>query len=70
MNRQDLFVAALTVLIGVACLLAAVGNSESFYKLRKVQWIESRWGRPAARWFYVVLGVCMLGLAAYIGAGR
>ena len=70
MNRQDLFVAGLAMIVGILCLIAAFGNSDLFYRLHKIQWIESRWGRGTARFFYMVLGGCMFVLAVYIGAGR
>ncbi|MCA9178252.1 MAG: immunity 17 family protein [Planctomycetales bacterium] len=63
MTPQDLFVA--TVAVGVALFLlgSAVLDWEWAYQLEKADKIASRWGRPAARIFYAVVGLVLLALA-------
>ena len=63
MTQQDYFVAFVALALGLFTLSSAVFNWDWSYQLEKAQRIETRWGRPAARGFYVALAVLLLGLA-------
>ena len=66
---QDLFVGTVAMGIGVFALMAAFSNREWFFQLRKAQWIDSRWGRTAARRCYAGLGLAMLLLGVLLAGG-
>ena len=49
MISMDVLVGAIAIGLGAFFLLAAVFNWEWYYQLRKLHWIENRWGRTRAR---------------------
>ena len=63
MNYQDMFVATVAVGIALFLISSALFDWDWSYQLDKAQRIESQWGRPAARVFYITLGVILLTLA-------
>jgi hypothetical protein len=67
----DLFVGSVAITLGVAALFAAIANLGVFYQLTKIQWIERKGGRRAARITYVILGLLLvaLGIAILMGFG-
>lgn len=69
MEVQDVFVGAVAIGIGIFALLSGVLNWEWSYRLWKARWVEARFGRRAARAFYVILGLSMIALGIAIAAG-
>ena len=65
-SREAWFVGGVSLTLGVLALVAAIQNKDCYYQLPKIQWIERRYGRMAARGFYAVLGVLMVSLAGFI----
>lgn len=47
---------------GLAAIVAALTNNETAFQSKRVQWIEKRWGRNAARTAYAVVGVLLIAL--------
>ena len=69
MNRQDLFMAAVALLLALLAFSAALGNGEHYYRLPKVRWIDERWGRKTARVWYAVMGLALAALGVAILSG-
>ena len=69
MVLQDLLVGIVAVAIGIGAMLAAASDRQWCYRLRAARWIESRWGRRAARAFYVLMGLAMIALGVAIALG-
>jgi len=69
MNRQDLFMAGLALLLALLAIGAAVHNRDGYYRLPKVRWIDERWGRGVARVVYAVAGLVLLVLGILILSG-
>ena len=61
-NMTDLILCLMMSAFGLAALAAAISNSETAYQSKKIQWIEHRWGRNAARAAYAVVGVLLIAL--------
>ena len=53
------------VVMGFIALLAALLNWDWFFNARNAQLIVRNVGRPRARLFYGVLGLILIGMAAY-----
>ena len=68
MTPQDWFVATAAVGVGVFLVSASFCNTEWCYEMSAAQSIEGRWGRSAARGYYAILGVAMIGVGVYIAA--
>jgi small neutral amino acid transporter SnatA (MarC family) len=69
MNRQDLLMAAVALLLALLALMAAAGSREQYYRLPKVRWIDERWGRKAARVWYAIMGLLLAALGVAILSG-
>lgn len=69
MNHEELFVGAVAIVLGVAGLIAAVANRDSYYRLDKVRWFETVWGRRGARLMYGVIGALLIALGITIAFG-
>jgi len=69
MNRQDVFMAGLALMLALLAIGAAVPNRDSYYRLPKVRWIDQRWGRGVARVVYAVMGLILLALGVLILSG-
>lgn len=70
MNYFDLFVGAVSILLGILAISSAVLNGPFSYSLWVARNIEKRWGRGMARLFYAVLGLFLIGLGIVIALGR
>ncbi len=69
MNRQDVFMAGLALLLALLAIGAAMHNRDRYYRLPKVRWIDQRWGRGVARVVYAVMGLILLALGILIMSG-
>ena len=69
MNHEELFVGAVSIALGVAGVVAAIRNWDSYYQLDKVRWLETVWGRRAARIVYGFLGMLLIALGVAIALG-
>jgi hypothetical protein len=69
MSFPDLLVGGISILLGSACLVVSVAPLEWLYQLPKVQWIERKGGRVAARVFYGVLGCALIAWGAIVASG-
>jgi hypothetical protein len=66
MNPADLFVGAVSTIVGILGIAAGVWNWEKCYQPAKVRWLVNTAGRTGARWlyigggsFFVVLGIAI-----------
>ena len=50
---------------GIVSLLASLFNWDWFFTARNAQFVVRNVGRRQARWFYGVLGVILIGMAAF-----
>ncbi|MCC9604663.1 hypothetical protein LOC68_26905 [Blastopirellula sp. JC732] len=57
------FMFAVAATIGLGAIWAAWSNHDNAFALKKVAWVEKRWGRRSSRTFLAVLGVLLLVLA-------
>jgi hypothetical protein len=69
MNYSDWLVGLVAAILGTAIFLAGALNWEQSYRFRPARWIESTYGRGAARTFYVLLGLGLIGLGVAISQG-
>lgn len=69
MNPQDIFMAAVALLLALLALRAALGNRDHYYRLPKVRWIDERWGRRTARVWYAIMGLLCAALGVAILSG-
>ena len=69
MNVQDVFVGAVSCVLGGGAVAIAVFNWEWFYQLKKSQWLESRCGRIGARMTFASLGVFLIVLGITVASG-
>jgi small neutral amino acid transporter SnatA (MarC family) len=69
MNRQDILMAAIALVLALLAFKAALGNRDHYYRLPKVRWIDERWGRRAARVWYAVMGLLLTALGVAILSG-
>jgi hypothetical protein len=69
MNLEELFVGGVAILLGLAGIVAAIGNWDRCYRSTKVRWIESLGGRAAARVFFALIGAFLIVLGAAIALG-
>lgn len=70
MNRQDLCMGSLTLILAWLAIGAAIHNRDSYYRLPKIRWIDERWGRRVARSVYFVAGLLLALLGILILSGR
>jgi len=72
MSAEQVMMGSVAMLIGISALVAAIHNRDSYFRLRKLHWIDERWGRKAARTFCAALGATLLilGIAIMLGVGR
>lgn len=70
MNREDVFVGGLAIVLGLLALVAAAGNWEWSFQLAKAQFFETRWGRGSARLFYLVLGIGLIAVGLLIATTK
>lgn len=59
------FVQALFAIAGLLSLLAAICNWDWFFTAQNAQFVVRNVGRKKARLFYGLIGILMLGMAAY-----
>lgn len=64
-NMAPYFVQAIFVIAGLLSLLAAAFNWDWFFTAQNSQLIVRNVGRNRARLFYGVLGLIMIGMAAF-----
>jgi hypothetical protein len=69
MNYEAIFVGAISVLLGLIGVIAAVANRDVCYQLEKIRKLEQRAGRSSARAVYAVVGVVLICLGIAIGLG-
>jgi hypothetical protein len=69
MNRQDLLMASLALMLALLAIGAAVHNRDRYYRLPKIRWIDERWGRRVARVVYAVAGLVLAALGILILSG-
>jgi len=69
MNRQDLCMASVALILALLAIGAAIHNRDSYYRLPKIRWIDERWGRRVARSVYVVAGLLLALLGILILSG-
>jgi len=69
MNRQDLFMAGLALMLALLSVGAAIHNRDSYYRLPKIRWIDERWGRRRARVVFALAGLVLAGLGILILSG-
>ena len=69
MNGDDLVVGLAAGLIGGVMLFAAALNHDLYYRYVFARLIDARFGRTAARVFYVVLGAALLAIGVAILLG-
>jgi hypothetical protein len=69
MNRQDLCMAGLALILALLAIGAALHNRDSYYRLPKIRWIDERWGRRVARIVYAVVGLVLAVLGVLILSG-
>jgi hypothetical protein len=65
----DLFMGSVGILLGAVMLLAGLLNWEAAFQLKKTQWLQSRWGRPATRVILIAAGAGLMALGAAIAMG-
>ena len=65
-SREAWFVGGVAFTLGLLALVAAIHNRDWYYQLPKIQWVEERFGRPAARCIYAVLGAMLIVLALFV----
>ena len=68
-SGEDIFVGAIGILLGATCLYGSLTQSRWFFQLRKVRWLESRFGRTAARWSCVALAAALILFGGAIAMG-
>ena len=68
-SNSDMFVGVLAICIGLAGLYFSLSNHAGFYALHKIQWLETRFGRPTARWICVALALLLMALGGAIAMG-
>lgn len=71
MNAEEVFVGAVSVLLGLVALIAAVSNNDWCYSLPKVRWLSRHTNRTTSRCIYGVLGLLLIawGIAICFGFG-
>ena len=69
MLDADMFVGSVAMALGAFVASAAIFNWEWYYQLRKPRWVESLWGRTAARIIFAILGLGLMVLGAVIAIG-
>ncbi|PQO44657.1 hypothetical protein [Blastopirellula marina] len=57
------FMFAVAATIGLSAIWAAWANHDDAFALRKIAWVEKRWGRRSSRTVLAVIGVLLLALA-------
>ncbi|MFI4876523.1 MAG: hypothetical protein ACIALR_14335 [Blastopirellula sp. JB062] len=57
------FMFAVAATIGFGAIWAAWANHDDAFALRKIAWIEKRWGRRSSRTLLATLGVALIALA-------
>ena len=62
-------VGAVSVVLGLTGLVAAIGNWDRYYQLDKVRWLETFWGRRGVRLIYGVVGMLLIALGVAIAMG-
>lgn len=69
MSYDEMFVAALAILIGIAAAVVAVGPWEEPYQLGSFSAIVDRFGKPTARGVWVAIAVALLSAGVAISGG-
>ena len=69
MSIQDIFVGSVSIIIGAVAIAAAIFNIAGAYRTFVARQIETRFGRPATRVFYALLGLAMIVLGCAIIGG-
>ena len=69
MPNDQIFVGSVTIVLSIASFFAALGNSQAPYNMSLAARIEKRFGKPAARSFYAILGIVLAVLATMILSG-
>ena len=69
MIPQDWFIGGIAALLGLLFVVAATGNVEWYFQLRKIHRLEDRFGRKGARFTTVVVGLGLIVLGAAIAMG-
>ncbi|MBW3598074.1 MAG: hypothetical protein KY475_12450 [Planctomycetes bacterium] len=65
----DYFVAAVSVILGLAMLLSSLFDWSRLFRLPKARWLEERSGRTAARLVIGTLGAALIVLGIAIAGG-
>jgi hypothetical protein len=66
MNIEQAFVCGIAFSLGTLCLAVAVLDLNWFFRLPKARWVDERWGRPAARLGFALIGILLVLLGVYI----
>lgn len=69
MSYQDAFVGLVSIGLGTTGVVAAIGNWDRCYELRKARWIEALAGRSTARMTYGLVGLGLIALGVAIACG-
>lgn len=69
MPGEELFVGGVAIVLGLLTVITAAADWDWYYQRRLGRWIESRWGRTAARACFGTLGLILIGLGIAIAIG-
>lgn len=70
MNEDiDKLVGGIAIVLGALALLTAIFNWDACFQILKIRWLDSRWGRGAARLLYAALGIALIALGCAIAMG-
>jgi hypothetical protein len=69
MIAQEIFVGAVSIVLGGVCIAAAIFNWPWTYEFQKARWIQRLCGRTGARIFFALLGVGLIVLGCAIALG-
>lgn len=69
MIEADLFVGAVSMIVGGVCVAAAIFNWPWYFEMRSSRWIERLGGRTGARVIVALLGVGLITLGGALALG-
>jgi hypothetical protein len=69
MNLEDIFVGAVSTIVGSLGVAAGVGNWDKSFEFAKGQWLVKRLGRNGARLVYIIGGSFFIILGIAIAGG-
>jgi hypothetical protein len=69
MMPDDLFVGAVSAILGSLGIATGVGNWDACYELAKLQWLVGRLGRTGARLVCIAVGLLFVAIGVAISLG-